>query len=244
VASVQRFQPTSRVPRKAIAGLASLLSLGVVAIAAATASPHAHASSATCRPHGTTTLLENRSARVYRYRDDGRIAACAFKQGQELSLDSPVDSTQAYPPRSMALAGPLVGYAVEDCFEECYTDIAVSDLRYVNRTDGRSGIHRYARAGIGRRDVTVGNLRLRRNGGLAWITCPGHPLNENLVVVATQRPNCVDDGSFDRVVKLDSRAKRRKVLDRSREIEPSSLRLKGDRISWLHEDDRRYARLR
>src|SRR5205823_5980919 len=112
---------------------------------------------------------------VYRYRDDDSIAACAFKQGQELPLDSPIDEEQAFPPPSMALAGPVVGWAVEECStSECFTDIVVIDLRYVNRNDAPASSHRYAHAGIDRRDVKVGSLRLRRNGGVAWITCPGH----------------------------------------------------------------------
>jgi hypothetical protein len=233
---------TLNVPAKTIM-LAAVLSLAVFA-AANTASARLSASSHACRPARTTTLLENRSARVYRYREDDSIAACAFKQGGEEPLDDPIDQRQAFPPPSLALAGPVVGWAVEDCFSDCYTAIVVMDLRYVNRTDAPPGSHRYANAGIDRRDVKVGSLRLRRNGGVAWITCPGHPFNDNGILVATQRPNCVHKGSLDRVVKLDSGSRRRKVLDRSRKIDPGSLRIKGDRISWLHGDDRRHARLR
>jgi len=63
-------------------------------------------------------------------------------------------------------------------------------------------------------------------GGIAWIACP------EAGELGSLRPTCVRPGHADRVYKADSTGRRR-LLDRGRDIDPSSLRRSGSRIRWV-----------
>jgi hypothetical protein len=201
--------------------------------------------SATCGPQGARTLLENKVARVYQYRRGNEAkGACVFSLGdRRYPLDAPRISIEAFGPPAIGLAGTILGSSSENCGADeapCETDIVVDDLLGAIDHD-RPQLHRFANAGITRRAVKVGSLRVRQSGGVAWITCPER---FRYTFTATQRPNCKRAGAYDYVVKLDADTKRRRVLDRGRQIDPSSLRIRGNRISWRHGARRRHAALR
>jgi len=194
----------------------------------------------TCRPSQTRTLLVNKVTRVYQYkRDDHRTEACAFSKGNAYFLDTPVDQYDAFDPPSMSLRGTLLGWAAEFCDlddGECSTVVNVDDVSDTQTAGAPPAPHRTVSAGAKHhRWVKVGSLRVRPNGAVAWVACPhrdGPPPGQRFE--ATQAPNCLRPGDRDIVFKLDSTSSRRQVLDRGRGIDPSSLRLKGDRVSWLH----------
>src|SRR4051794_4083738 len=109
---------------------------GTLNAPAATGPTRFDARSALCFPHGSRTLLENRHARVYRAFnsfDERKYTnyKCVFAQAEPLPLDG--DGVWAFPPPAMALDGPVLGFAEDDCRGEenpgpCQTSVVVEDL--------------------------------------------------------------------------------------------------------------------
>jgi hypothetical protein len=213
---------------------ASVLGLGTLA----TLAPPSQARG-TCSPARTRVLVENHVALVFRYTTaDEQTVACVRSTKEQIPLDSPIDRYEAFGPPAIDLAGPVLGYAIEQCDERnCRTLVKVDDLRGDKRDDAVGTV---VRASSKRRRVKVGSLRVRRNGGVAWTTCP----DRSAAGQATQRPNCTGPGDAVRVVKLNAGARTPRELDHGRSIDPSSLRLSHGRVSWLDAGVRRHARLR
>jgi hypothetical protein len=215
--------------------------LGLIAtiVVAAWAAPGA-AGAADCQPAGARTLVSNHRAVVYRKRHGRSRYGCSRDNGRRTQLDQPPYFV-AYP--AIALAGPVVAYAVEgasDPNEDDDTVIAVGNL-----TTGRApkGFRQSPYASSRRLyDAKVGSIAVRRNGAVAWIACR---TDQNVDVVwGNPRPSCVRPGAPDQVIKLDAGKHKPKILDRGHHIDPSSLRRTGGRLSWISGGKLRHARLR
>ena len=202
-----------------------------------------------CRPKGSHTLIENRYARVFTERDRSsalrgyEIFGCAFSRGKEIALDVP-DATFAFLPPAISLTHEIVGFAVESCdegTETCTTDVA--GIRLTDTDISTQHVQGYSADPTSQQVVKVGSLRMKRNGSVAWITCPERSVQPDEVIGA-RHPNCVRPGDRDRVYKLEGRAGKATLLDHGRAIDPSSLRRGGSRLSWLHGRHRRHAVLR
>jgi hypothetical protein len=170
------------------------------------------------------------------------VSACAFSVGIAHSLDDG-DSVFTFLPPAMSLRGVTLGTADDVCdVDGCRTTVGVWDL---SKPESDLG---YDLGGAGAGPVPggiykVGSLRHRRNGAIAWIACPETTTTESSLR-ARRGPNCVRAGSFDRVYELDSGTRKRRVLDRGHDIDPSSLRLSGQTLSWRAGRHTRHATLR
>jgi len=204
----------------------------------------ANARSRPCFPPHSRTLLENREALVLAKRPGSTprgydLYGCAFSRGVPFQLDVD-DEVIAFTPPAVSLAGPIIGYSVDACGEECSTGIFVQDLRLSGTSREVEEIVRHVASPNGQRVVKVGSLRVTRRGAVAWIVCP----ETSDSPTASRAPNCVRPGSLDRVVALASGASQVRILDKGHEIDPSSLRLAGHRLSWRHSGRTRHATLR
>jgi hypothetical protein len=203
---------------------------------------------ANCLPPHTRTLLMNREARVYArkpgYDSPGHgfdIFGCAFSTGERYELDD-IDGLSAFTPPALSLAGPLIGYALNyfpnDGDIETY--VFSHDLR---RSTYDHVVHRLASINPGAVVVKVGSLRVTRRGSLAWITCPDSQYRTD-TQTARRAPHCIRPGRLDRVIALTAGSTSPRLLDKGYEIDPSSLRLDGHRLSWRHSGRLRHATLR
>src|SRR5262249_9846588 len=143
----------------------------------------------------------SRDQRGYRNYD------CLRSRGVPDELDG--DGFWAFPPPAMALNGPVLGLAHNDCTFvpdqdqgpfPCLTRVLVLD--YATGQDVR-----YQPAGPLTRKgglmVKVGSLRVSRDGAVAWITCPEHDEDGSL---GQRSPNCVRPGDRDSVWTLNKHA--------------------------------------
>ena len=196
--------------------------------------------------------MQNAKARVYRTPAPKTVrgfvvSACAFSLGVPFSDDGDFVFTFLSP--ALSLRGATVGLAFDVCdVDGCRTTVGVwdlskpeNDLRFgLGGADAGPGANPDRR---GDSDYKVGSLRHRPNGAIAWIECPETGSGYD-VITARRGPNCVRAGSFDRVYKLDPRTRKRKVLDRGHDVDPSSLRLSGQTLSWRAGKHTRHATLR
>ena len=183
-----------------------------------------------CFPRGTTTLLQNRVARVYRQPRTAARFACAYSRGEVKPIDSPTELVYGYPPPALDLDGTVAVTAADYCPPdgECSTGIDALDLARPPETEMLRVIDASPPPRF--RAVKVGSLRVRNMGdtaALAWIACPERGNSEG-----TPRPNCVRPGDKDYVLVLGSRDRRPRIVDSGRTIDPSSLRRAGDRVTW------------
>jgi hypothetical protein len=188
---------------------------------------------ASCGPADAKTLVANEQIRVYKVttsRDDaaGDVVACLEGSDVRRKLESPGDTYYAFRPPALQLRGTLIASAIDFCDPnaDCETSIAVEDLSRASESTGLLN----SSHGTPRRLVKVGSLRFRPNGSVAWIACSE---NDRQVFSASRQPNCVRPGR-DRIWvmrKIVGSAKA-EVLDTGRRIDPSSLRLSGQRLTW------------
>jgi hypothetical protein len=195
--------------------------------------------------------VQNAKARVYRTTPHPktlrgfRVWGCTFSVGVPLSLDDG-DYVFTFLPPALSLRGATLGTAADVCDfsaggNGCTTSVGVWDLTKLDTDPGY--IVSGADAGpLPNTTYKVGSLRHRSNGDIAWIECPETTIQSE--VTADRGPSCVRRGSFDRVYKLDSRTRKRRVLDRGHDIDPSSLRLSGQTLSWRAGRRTRHATLR
>lgn len=189
-----------------------------------------------CRPPGAQTLLENREIRVYQSAGDTK--ACFRLSDRSITIDQARRSGRtAYPPPAIALAGPLLLYvsvgdeigdldcddSVYDCWPDTYLQLV--DMRL--RRASERVVADFLVADERRAFAKVGSVALARDGTLAWITCPGTPETDGDL-----EPTCRRPGAPDTVYRLKPGGPVYEVLDEGTRIDPSSLRLRGDRFTW------------
>jgi hypothetical protein len=200
------------------------------------------AASSRCAARASTTLLQNSQVRVFKQRSrDGvrkfEVFACLKATGQGTPLGSAADATYPFLPPAIDLTGPVVGYGIQLCdVDFCATGLYATDMRHPN--DVRGSLNGSYGAPGRHRLVKVGSLRVARSGVLVWIACPEAARRK---VRGERGPNCIRPGDRDSVYLRPLAGKPFKLLDRGRTIDPSSLRLKAGRISWLHGHHRRHA---
>jgi hypothetical protein len=148
-----------------------------------------------------------------------------FKVDRRVRL---ADFSPRYP-----LAGRYVAYreVSEDPVAGTHYDVFVTNLRsgrarrvhpaFTNQT-----------ADDGTVNSTITDIVLKRNGSVAWISCPTRDGNAEF---------CFRDGPFQ-VWRLDRRGA--KKLDSSAKVRRDSLRRTDSRISWRHGGAMRRASLR
>jgi hypothetical protein len=156
----------------------------------------------------------------------GYYYACLFARG---AFESLFVDQGLFPP--VELAGPLVAYATDYCDpDQCWTQILTADTR-----DLADGVDRGWTSGL----AEVPAIRLRANGALAWVSCASRDLTAG-------RINSCKRGTrkVKRVYVLASRAWKPRLADASRRIDPLSLALHGQRLTWRAGRKVRSTRLR
>lgn len=183
-----------------------------------------------CSPRGTRTVLETRELRVFRHRAQGgtEIEACLFAKGEWEFIG---DDLQLLRPPALAAASPLLAYVQQDCdAESCVTSLIVNDLRNPNG----DGIYRQAPSGR-RANDTVGSVVLRPNGAVGWISCA--------MAQSAEGTLCRKAGRSAVVWRWNASADRPQRIASGLRIEPGSLRLDGQMMTWLDQGKRQRARL-
>jgi hypothetical protein len=171
-------------------------------------------------------------------RRDFEVFACSKASGQGTPLGAVADGEYPFLGPAIDLNGPVVGNAVEQCDSDfCATSIAATDMREQHPSQGN--LNGSYGAPKPHHLVKVGSLRVARDGTLTWIACPETKRSK---VDGLSEPSCVRAGHRD-TVWVHRKGKPFKRLDMGRTIDPSSLRLKGGRISWIHGHHRRHAAL-
>jgi hypothetical protein len=194
-----------------------------------------------CAARHPTTLLQSSKVRVFKQptRDGVRgfdVFACLKATGDSSMLGSSFSGDYPFLYPAIDLTGPVIGYAHEECDEEfCATSVMATDLRHPD--DFRGSLNGSYGAPRPHRLVKVGSLRVTRSGTLVWIACPER---RHTKLSGSRKPNCVRAGAADAVYMRVSRSEPLKRLDHGRSIDPSSLRLKSGRASWLHGGHRRH----
>ena len=234
-----RMRPVKQRDRR-LAGRLVLGASGAAALAALllVATGEAGTRYANCGPADARTIIANERIRVYKDADDD-VVACLEGTDVRRTLESPRDTYYVFRAPALQLRGTLIGSAIDFCDPQadCETSIAVQDL---SRASEGSGLLNGS-TGAPRRLVKVGSLRFRPNGSVAWIACSE---NDPQVFSASRQPNCVRAGR-DRiwVMRKIVGASKAEVLDTGRHIDPSSLRLSGQQLTWREAGRRRTRQL-
>jgi len=199
---------------------------------------------ASCGPTDAKTIVANDRIRVYKVvtpRDNPKddVVACLQYSDVRDTLESPGATYYVFRPPALQLRGTLVGSAIDFCppEEDCLTSIQVEDL---SRPSDPSALLNGSR-GAPRRLFRVGSLLFRPNGSVAWIACTE---NDTQVFSASRQPNCVRPGRGRKwVMRKRVGSNKADVLDTGRQIDPSSLRLAGSRLTWKKDGHRRARQL-
>jgi hypothetical protein len=178
-----------------------------------------------CFPRRTVrTVASSSRARVFERRKSGyvRMDACLFARGELVPLSFGGEEDVVSPRPALHLAGGLVGYVRWVCgpTEGCFTTVEVTDLR-----DDVYGVRRvFGPGSYEREDPQVGSLRIKSNGAVAWISCPGEA--QGLAVSSCRR------SSKKRVFAVDAASDEPRLLATGRKIDVRSLQLRGSRLTW------------
>src|SRR3954469_9075379 len=196
-----------------------------------------------CASRHSTTILQNSKVRVFKQptRDGIRgfdVYACHKPSGETMILGNSFIGDYPFLPPAIDLAGPVIGYADEWCDppEFCGTSVKATDMRHPH--DYRGDVNGAPGSPDGRL-VKVGSLRTTGHGTLIWIACPERHRKK---LTGSREPNCEEPGDRDSVY-MNVYRKKDKLLDRGKTIDPTSLRLRGHKASWLHGGHRRHATL-
>lgn len=240
------MRPVTWLQRR-FAGLILLVGASGAALAVLSLSSTGEAKSryANCGPADAKTIIANDRIRVYQVttpRDDADddVVACLAGTRVRSTMESPGDTYYVFRPPALQLRGTLIGSAIDFCDMEtgCKTSIAVEDLA---RTDREQLLNSHSGGPRGQRLIKVGSLRFRPSGSVAWIACTE---NDPQVFSASRQPNCVRPGRGRKwVMRKRIGSSKADVLDSGHQIDPSSLRLAGSRLTWKKDGDRRVRQL-
>ncbi|WP_411278270.1 hypothetical protein [Gaiella sp.] len=177
---------------------------------------------AACRPSGSHTLVANADARLYTTRT-GALGGCAIAQPQSIVL---AFAETFYRPPVMALSGTMAAMVVND---------PNFDFPYIRAIDlGPSDYQLQLR----RPEEQIGSIRVRRDGTLAFISCPpGRYDSANPPV--TPGPTCRHSGRWRDTVYIAVPHRGLRRIANSRQLDPASLQLSDTTISWRQSGHRR-----
>ena len=167
------------------------------------------APSRACFPKRSKVVLRTSEAVVI-YGPDDTYAACLLRRGVPIPIEGAQLDSRVLGPPALALGGPLVAYAVEECDPTyCYSDLVVEDLR------SGYGPGRVFSSESPSRFEGITALRVSPRGDLAWVDC----------YQCTSR-------SVATVVALGVTDTRPRTLGAGRGIAPQSLEIDGKTVRW------------
>ena len=205
----------------------------VALLGAAAGSASGGEQATTCRGPAGRTIAEDRSTIVYAYRGD--LLACRRGEGPVV-LSATADDQYWFPRPALDLRGSLVAFAY-GTFDQGTLIRTEDPGDYLGRR------HRVLRVGSGAKAFfRVGSVVASTRASVAWIQCPVlRNAGEN--AVRSPYPNCVRPGGSVNSVYAAAAGGQPRLIARSRGIDPRSLRLLDDRISWRQNGRKRSARL-
>jgi hypothetical protein len=223
-------------PRTTIAAVA-IVGVLISAIAAGGGGVRAAEDSPACSPANARTVVENASVRVLRYSKHdpsygGGAVSCELATGNTIELDDPLEGDIMFSRPAIAVAGSTVAYgaSVNNADGESSTYV-----RVINARDSYSSAREFET------QLKVGSVVARERGAVAWISCE---VRFDDSPPASRSPECTRTGAaIDRVYRA-SGGGRPRLLDKGRNIDPESLKLTGDRLTWRAGGRTRAARLR
>jgi hypothetical protein len=171
-----------------------------------------------CTPPGAKTITRTRSAHLYMSKFED-VQGCLFARGVPVGIATPGE--RGLLPPVAALNSPLAA-ALDDVYdnkENRSLEFNIVDLRDPLRGVGRD-------VPIGQYGATA--VVLSRRGAIAWVECD-RPCRGRRVVYT---------------VNTSGADNKRRRLARGRGIRPTSLKLRGSRLTWTKNGSRRSARLR
>jgi hypothetical protein len=200
------------------------------------------ASESSCAPRDAKVLVASADVQVFRDRaKDNALFACTTRTSKSYLLDDPTADVHAFP--SVAVRGRYVAWAVNVPSDtDITTTVNVADGNKFGAADPAAAIVRNDAANYGSRESSakVGRIVLGRRGDVAWTTCP---TTDPSSPTATPKPNCLRPGARDRVWKLVGDSRRPRALATGRRLDPQSLRLSGNTLTWINAGRRERTRL-
>jgi hypothetical protein len=225
-------------------GVSKAAGLALFATAAALPVPAGAAAPSRCSAPKSRTVLQTHRIRVYSVPADERNLrqrwSCNLTTGRRIELDDP-EVIFSFPPPAMATAGDLLAFGVTGQEEaNSYTQIEVIDTR---APDPDVTFHPVLleSSTFGGAANRIGGIVLRPNRAVAWIACQ-FPLQAP--IDGRIGPECRHPGADTVVAAVPSNKKNRVVLDSGTDIDPTSLRRHGYRISWVRAGKRKTVRLK
>jgi hypothetical protein len=162
---------------------------------------------------------------------EGGVISCDLRSGTTRELDHPADGDVAFSRPAVAVAGATVAYGASvngaDGGSSTY-------VRVLDATQDSSPVREIET------ELKVGSVVVRERGAVAWISCEVRFADSP---PTSRAPECVGPGALDRVYRASARGRPR-VLDKGRDIDPDTLRLRGTRLSWRSGGQTRTARMR
>jgi hypothetical protein len=203
-----------------------IVTAAVAAVCAAAAGGAQRERSGPCFPPGKITGAHSDSGRVYYEGHENTAVACLYRGGIQRALTVDDEYVESVGP--WAISGRFVAYlgsTSTDIGASFYAvhvmDIKTGEFVREASSDGETCEYADVASGVQCGARILGGIVAKRNGSTAWIAAEGRR------------------GVF----RLTGRGLER--LDKGAAIRPRSLRLSADRtrITWLHGDERRVARL-
>jgi hypothetical protein len=219
--------------------VAAILAVTVVAAVGAHASTEA---AAHCAPGDAKLKLRTAEVQVYRDpSDDNVLYACSNRSSERYALDDPLGDVRAFP--DIAVRGHYVAWAVNVPSDTAITTlITVVDERKFGLDDPAPVVRGdAAQYTADESSANVGRVVVSDRGEVAWTTCPATDPSSS---IASPKPNCTGPGALDRVLKLTARTRHPKLLAKGRRLDPRSLRLSGNTLTWTNAGRRQRAPLR
>jgi hypothetical protein len=193
----------------------------------------AGASAPSCAPRGAKIKTTTNEVQIYRDRaQDYALFACSRRTSKQYLLDDPLGDIHAFP--SVAARGHYVAWAVNVPSDtEITTTVNVADERKFGKEDPAEAVVRNdaAQYTADETSAKVGRVVVSDRGEVAWTTCPA---TDPSSAIASPKPNCVRPGALDRVFKLTAKTRHPKLLAKGRRIDPRSLRLSGNTLTWTN----------
>ena len=185
-----------------------------------------------CRPTGVRRLLSGPAATVFR--EGAQIFGCFLRRGAPVPLFS---RAMGFAAHTMSLEGPLVAYGHDD--DSDARSGTESVIRVLDLRDPEFGLNRGA---VMERDAETAILlatRLRRNGAIAWLSCPDGSGTHALAKSCRRL-----GGETKHLFVWGSRVEEPRLVATSRWIDRRTLNLRGSLLTWRDGRKLHRARLR
>jgi hypothetical protein len=224
--------------------------IGLVTVVAAVAAPGLVGSApgaeqADCRPPDAHTWAYDAELKLYTRRgaatSQDPLYVCRRPRGRRTELVSLAGELWFKPP-AISLSRFVVAIGIKgiDPSAETSTSVYVYDFTSAPRRHSDGSDKRVRNVFVGL-DTDVGSVVVNGSYDVAYINCIGREADDYVA----PSPQCRKPGrSKNHVVVAPMGDDKGTIVDTGRQVDPASLRLQGDRVSWVKNGKRRSAPLR